>query len=229
MRTERSPALSDFAPDDRRRGVAAFDGGPTTSNAAALPLGATDRAINLVSRFAACFREAQAPERVHCARGEMENRIKECQLGLFAGRASAAGMRANLLRLRFASMAHVLRCAMRRIGLAHTQFAAATCATSRLALLKIGAQVRRITLAMASGHPFQNGLAPAHARITAAASRPTGHRTSNITTANAAHRAATPPFGRVTTIEPPNGQRSTAQRRPRHHRAPAQGPGEISR
>ena len=113
-------------------------------------------------------------ERIYCARGEMENRIKECQLDLFAGRASAASMRANQLRLWFASMAYVLLCALRRIGLAHTQFAEATCGTLRLALLKIGAlvrrSVRRITLAMASGHPFQNEFALAHARITAAAS-----------------------------------------------------------
>jgi Transposase DDE domain group 1 len=66
-------------------------------------------------------------ETVYCARGEMENRIKECQLDLFADRTSAATMRANQLRLWFASMAYVLLCAVRRIGLAHTQFAAATC------------------------------------------------------------------------------------------------------
>jgi hypothetical protein len=114
-------------------------------------------------------------ERVYCARGEMENRIKECQLDLFATRASAATMRANQLRLWFTSMAYVLLCALRRIGLAHTQFAEATCATLRLALLKIGAQVRRsvrrIKIAMASAHPFQNEFALAHARLkTAAAS-----------------------------------------------------------
>jgi hypothetical protein len=113
-------------------------------------------------------------ERVYCARGDMENRIKECQLDLFAGRASAATMHANQLRLWFASMAYVLLCALRRIGLAHTQFAEATCGTLRLALLKIGAQVRRsvrrITIAMASAHPFQDEFALAHARLTAAAS-----------------------------------------------------------
>ena len=112
-------------------------------------------------------------ERLYCARGEMENRIKECQLDLFAGRASAATMRANQLRLWFASMAYVLLCALRRIGLAHTQFAEATCGTLRLALLRIGAQVRRsirrITVAMASAHPFQDEFALAHARITATA------------------------------------------------------------
>jgi hypothetical protein len=112
-------------------------------------------------------------ERVCCARGKMENRSKECQRDLFAGRASAAKLRANQLRLCFAAMACVLLCALRRIGLAHTQFANVTCGTLRLALRKIGAQVRRsvrrVSIAMASGHPFQNAFGLAHARITAAA------------------------------------------------------------
>src|SRR5713226_1970328 len=72
-------------------------------------------------------------ETIYCARGEMENRIKECQLDLFADRTSSHTMHANQLRLWFASMAYVLICALRRIGLAHTQFAAATCGTIRLA------------------------------------------------------------------------------------------------
>ncbi|MFX8828947.1 transposase, partial [Acinetobacter baumannii] len=57
-------------------------------------------------------------EDVYCARGEMENRIKEQQLDLFADRTSAATLRANQLRLWFASMAYVLMAALRRIGLA---------------------------------------------------------------------------------------------------------------
>ena len=112
-------------------------------------------------------------EKIYCARGEMENRIKECQLDLFADRTSAATMRANQLRLWFAAMAYVLICALRRIGLAHTQFAAATCGTIRLALLKIGAlvriSVRRIHLTMASGCPWQNEFRLAHLRLTSAA------------------------------------------------------------
>src|SRR5271166_98148 len=56
-------------------------------------------------------------EKVYCARGDMENRIKECQLDLYADRTSTATMRANQLRLWFASMAYVLLCALRRIGL----------------------------------------------------------------------------------------------------------------
>ena len=108
-------------------------------------------------------------EAIYCARGEMENRIKECQLDLFADRTSAHTMRANQLRLWFASMAYVLMCALRRIGLVHTQFAQATCATIRLKLLKIGAlvrvSVRRIKFAMASACPWQNEFTHAHDRL----------------------------------------------------------------
>jgi hypothetical protein len=108
-------------------------------------------------------------ETVYCARGEMENRIKECQLDLFADRTSAATMRANQLRLWFASLAYVLLCALRRIGLPHTQFAQATCATIRLRLLKIGAlvkiSVRRVAVAMASACPWQHEFALAHAML----------------------------------------------------------------
>jgi hypothetical protein len=112
-------------------------------------------------------------EAIYCARGEMENRIKECQLDLFADRTSAATMRANQLRLWFASMAYVLLCALRRIGLAHSQFADATCGTIRLKLLKIGAlvriSVRRIKVAMSSACPWQNEFALAHVRLRQAA------------------------------------------------------------
>ena len=98
-------------------------------------------------------------EDVYCGRGEVENRIKEQQLDLFADRTSAATMRANQLRLWLASFAYVLLEALRRIGLRHTQFATATCGTIRLKLLKIGAQVRksvrRIKVAMASACPYQ--------------------------------------------------------------------------
>jgi Transposase DDE domain group 1 len=98
-------------------------------------------------------------EDIYCARGQVENRIKEQQLDLFADRTSAATMRANQLRLWFASFAYVLLEALRRIGLRHTEFATATCGTIRLKLLKIGAQirvsVRRIKVAMASACPYQ--------------------------------------------------------------------------
>jgi Transposase DDE domain group 1 len=112
-------------------------------------------------------------EAIYCARGDAENRIKECQLDLFADRTSAATMRANQLRLWFAAMAYVLLCALRRLGLAHTRFAVATCGTLRLKLLKIAAQVRlsvrRIKVAMASAFPYAEEFALAHARLRHAA------------------------------------------------------------
>src|SRR5690348_114926 len=109
------------------------------------------------------------PRQCYCACGEMENRIKECQLDLFADRTSAATMRANQVRLWFASFAYVLLCALRRIGLAFTRFARASCGTIRLNLLKIGAlvkiSVRRVHLAMASACPYQHEFALAYALL----------------------------------------------------------------
>jgi hypothetical protein len=123
-----------------------------------LPKGANPRFV-VTSLPAGAIDARTLYEDVYCARGEVENRIKEQQLDLFAGRTSAATMRANQLRLWFASFAYVLLAALRRIGLRHTQFAAATCGTIRLRLLKIGAQVRRsvrrIKVAMASACPYQ--------------------------------------------------------------------------
>jgi Transposase DDE domain group 1 len=108
-------------------------------------------------------------EKVYCQRGEMENRIKECQLDLLAGRMPTATMRANQLRLWFAAMAYVLMCALRRIALAGTELARATCGTIRLKLLKIGAQVtvsaRRVRVAMATACPSRGIFAHAHARL----------------------------------------------------------------
>jgi hypothetical protein len=75
-------------------------------------------------------------EKVYCARGEMENRIKECQLDLYADRTSTATMRANQPRLWLYSMAYILLCAVRRIGLHDGELANATCGTIRLKLLK---------------------------------------------------------------------------------------------
>lgn len=113
-------------------------------------------------------------EKVYCARGEMENRIKECQLDLYADRTSTATMAANQLRLWFASMAYVLLCAVRRIGLPQTRFTDATCGTIRLKLLKIGAlvtiSVRRIKIAMASGCPAAADWGRAARRLNVAAS-----------------------------------------------------------
>ena len=98
-------------------------------------------------------------EELYCARGEMENRIKEAQLDLFADRLSSATFRANQLRLWLASAAYVLMHALRRIGLKNTALARACANTIRLRLLKIGAivtiSVRRVKLAMSSACPNQ--------------------------------------------------------------------------
>jgi hypothetical protein len=114
-----------------------------------------------------------AYEDLYCARGDMENRIKECQLDLMADRTPATTMRANQLRLWFASMAYVLMCALRRIGLAGTALARATCGTIRLKLLKIGAQVttsvRRVKFAFAAACPFKDIFAAACDRLRCAA------------------------------------------------------------
>ncbi len=115
-------------------------------------------------------------ETLYCGRGEMENRLKECQGDLFADRTSTATMRANQLRLWFASMAYVLVCALRRIGLAHTQFAVATCGTIRLKLLKLGALVkisaRRVKIAFASACPASVEWRLAAARLAHARGSP---------------------------------------------------------
>jgi hypothetical protein len=128
----------------------------------------------VVTSLPAAEHEAQAlSEKLYCARGEMENRIKECQLDLFADRTSAHTMRANQLRLWLAAMADVLVSALRRIGLAATRFADATCGTIRLNLLKIGASVRisvrRIKFSMASAFPYPNVFRTAWAALDRAA------------------------------------------------------------
>ena len=97
-------------------------------------------------------------EEQYCARGDMENRIKEQQLDLFADRTSTATMRANQLRLWLSSMAYVMLSELRRVGLKGTELAAAQCGTIRTKLLKIGAvisvSVRRIYVRLASGYPY---------------------------------------------------------------------------
>ena len=108
-------------------------------------------------------------EDVYCARGEMENRIKEQQLGLFADRTSAATLRANQLRLYWSSVAYVLLAALRRLGLANTTLARAQCTTIRLTLLKIGARiritVRKVWLALPTGCPHAALFAQVHANL----------------------------------------------------------------
>jgi hypothetical protein len=98
-------------------------------------------------------------EDLYCARGDMENRIKEQQMGLFADRTSSSFFFANQLRLWLSSVAYVLLSELRRIGLKGTELAGAQCSTIRSKLLKIGALVlisyRRIWIRCASGCPYQ--------------------------------------------------------------------------
>ncbi|MEQ8689446.1 MAG: IS1380 family transposase [Pseudomonadales bacterium] len=97
-------------------------------------------------------------EKLYCVRGEMENRIKEQQLGLFGDRTSTATLRANQLRLYFSSFAYALMQGLRRLGLKDTQHAKAQCTTIRLKLLKIGARiritVRKVWLSFSQGYPY---------------------------------------------------------------------------
>src|SRR3954447_3196979 len=97
-------------------------------------------------------------EDLYCARGDMENRIKE-QFSLFADRVSTQTMRANQLRLYLSAMAYVLVSALRRLGLQATELAQAQVSTIRTKLLKIGARVRvtvrKVWVSMASSYPWQ--------------------------------------------------------------------------
>jgi hypothetical protein len=115
----------------------------------------------------------QLYEELYCARGEMENRIKEAQLDLFADRLSSATFRANQLRLWLSSAAYVLMHALRRIGLANTALARACANSIRLRLLKIGAlitvSVRRVKLAMSEACPNRREFIAAFHALDAAA------------------------------------------------------------
>jgi hypothetical protein len=103
---------------------------------------------------------AELYEQHYCARGDMENRIKEQQLYLFARRTSCATMRANQLRLWFSGIAYTLLAALRRLGLAGTELAHAQCDTIRLKLLKIGAlirvTVRKVWISLSESFPYRD-------------------------------------------------------------------------
>ena len=109
-------------------------------------------------------------EELYCARGEMENRLKE-QLMLFADRTSTAYLRSNQIRLYFSGVAYVLMQALRRLGLQGTEMAQAQCSTLRLKLLKIGAliriTVRKVWVSMASGYPYAERFRQVYARLQA--------------------------------------------------------------
>ena len=108
-------------------------------------------------------------EDMYCARGEMENRIKEQQLCLFADRTSCATMRANQLRLWLSSVAYTLLAALRQFGLQGTEMAQARCDTIRLKLLKLGAlvrtTVRRVWISLSESCPYQRVFAQVYANL----------------------------------------------------------------
>ncbi len=108
-------------------------------------------------------------EEDYCGRGEMENRIKEQQLHLFADRTSTATMRGNQVRLFFSSIAYVLLEALRRLGLTGTELAEAQCQTIRLKLLKIGAlvrvTVRKVWVKLSSSSPYAEVFRRVHANL----------------------------------------------------------------
>ena len=113
-------------------------------------------------------------EELYCARGEMENRIKE-QLMLFADRTSTAYLRSNQIRLYFSSVAYLLLQALRRLGLQGTEWAKAQCTTLRLKLLKIGAliriTVRKVWVSMAEGYPYAKRFRQVYAQLQAVSLR----------------------------------------------------------
>lgn len=123
-----------------------------------LPKGENPRFV-VTSLSADAFDPRTLYEEEYCARGEMENRIKEQQRYLFADRTSTHELRSNQLRLWFSSVAYALMQALRRIGLRGTPLAKAQCHTIRLKLLKIGGlirvTVRRLWVSFSSGYPFQ--------------------------------------------------------------------------
>jgi len=104
-------------------------------------------------------------EKFYCARGEMENRIKE-QMCLFADRLSTDEMKGNQLRLYFSALAYSLVEALRRLALKGTEWAQAQVDTIRLKLLKIGAvvkiSVRRVVLQLSSSYPWKDIFAQAY-------------------------------------------------------------------
>ena len=108
-------------------------------------------------------------EEFYCARGDMENRIKE-QMMLFADRTSTSWLRSNQIRLYFSTVAYLLMQALRRLGLAGTELAKAQCNTVRLKLLKIGAQiritVRKIWVSLSTGYPYLAAIPPGAPAVT---------------------------------------------------------------
>jgi hypothetical protein len=146
------------------------------AKAECLPLGSNPRFV--VTSFLPGEVDARGLyEDLYCARGDMENRIKEQQLDLFASRVSAATMRANQVRLYFASFAYVLLCALRRLGVQdHEELATAQCGTLRLKLLKVGARIRvttrKVWVSLSSAWPYAALFAAVYANLREVVPRP---------------------------------------------------------
>ena len=132
-----------------------------------LPEGTNPRCV-VTSLSARSWRPKRLYENLYCARGDMENRIKE-QLPLFADRMSTETLRANQIRLWFSTVAYLIFAAFRRIALKGTQLAKAQVETVRNKLLKIGAlvrvSVRRVHYLFASGYPYKEIFTHAYQRI----------------------------------------------------------------
>jgi len=130
----------------------------------------------VTSLSAECWAAQALYENLYCARGDMENRIKE-QFSLFADRVSSETIRANQMRMYLSTMAYVLVCGLRRLGLKNTELAQAQASTIRTRLLKIGARVRvsvrRVYLSMTASYPWASLFAQVHAQLRAVAA-PTG-------------------------------------------------------
>lgn len=115
--------------------------------------------VTALSAAEAAYAMQPLYENVYCGRGNMENRIKEQQLFLFADRVSCATMRANQIRLNLSTVAYIVLRALRQYGLAQTELAVAQCDTIRLKLLKVGAvitfSVRRVAVALSEAFPLR--------------------------------------------------------------------------
>jgi Transposase DDE domain group 1 len=139
----------------------------------------------VVTSLAAAVFAAQAVyEQEYCGRGDMENRIKEQQLMLFADRVSCATMRANQVRLCLATVAYIVLRALRQFGLAQTELAQAQCATIRVRLLKLGAvvrvTVRRVWLSLSESYPLREAFARVLGALRQLAERPLGETGSVV-------------------------------------------------
>lgn len=131
--------------------------------------GANPRFV-VTSLSAESFDAASLYEQEYCGRGNMENRIKEQQLFLFADRTSCQSLRANQLRLAFSTVAYVLLRALREFGLQGTPLQAAQVDTIRLRLLKIGAvvrvTVRKVWIALSNAYPWRDVFAQVYEQLT---------------------------------------------------------------